>query len=151
MPTSQTAVKNFLAQKTLAVVGLSRSGDAFSNMVYKDLKSKGYRLFAVNPNAESIQGEKCYPNLSALPEKVGGVLLFTQPAVTEQVVKDAAAAGIRNIWIQQGAESAGALQFCEQNQLAAVSGHCIMMFAEPVAFLHRPHRWILGLLGKLPR
>ena len=149
--TSKQAVKNFLAQRTVALVGLSRSGQSFSNMVYKDLKTKGYRLFAINPNAETIESEKCYPSVTALPEKVESAVFFTPPAETEKAVRDAIAAGVRHLWLQQGAESAGALRACQEGNVNVVSGECIMMFSEPVAFMHQPHRWIWGLLGKLPR
>ncbi len=148
---SQQAVKDFLAQRTLALVGLSRSGQAFSNSVYTDLKAKGYRLFPVNPNAESIGGEKCYPSVAALPEKVGGAIFFTPSMETEKAVREAVAAGVKHIWLQQGAESSAAIRVCQENNVSYISGECIMMFAEPVAFLHKPHRWLWGLMGKLPR
>jgi len=74
-----------------------------------------------------------------------------KPAQAEQVVRDAAAAGIRRVWLQQGAESATAIRFCEEHGISAVHGECILMFAEPAAFSHRAHRWVWKLLGKLPR
>ena len=74
-----------------------------------------------------------------------------KPAQTQQVVRDAAAAGIRRVWLQQGAESAAAIRFCEENGISTVHGECILMFAEPAAFYHRAHRWVWKLLGKLPR
>jgi hypothetical protein len=144
-------IEGFLAQKSIAVAGVSRDPRSFSATTFKELAGRGYRLFAVNPNAESIHGEKCYPSLSRLPEKVGGVLLFTPPAVTETVVKEAAAAGIGRIWIQQGAQSPAALDFCREKNLAAVSGQCIMMYAEPVTSIHGFHRWVKKLFGGLPR
>ena len=143
-------VQDFIAQKTLAVAGISRNPQSFSARAFAELKTKGYRLFPVNPNADSIAGEKCYPNVGALPEKPGGVLVFTPPAETEKVVREAAAAGIARIWIQQGAQSEAALRFCREKNLAAVSRQCILMFAEPVASIHRVHRWLWKILGKLP-
>jgi predicted CoA-binding protein len=144
-------VQGFVAEKTLAVAGLSRNAQSFSARTHEELKKKGYRLFPVNPNAESIGGEKCYPSVAALPEKVGGVLLFTPPSQTEKVVREAAAAGIRRIWIQQGAQSDAAVEFCRQKGLEAVSGQCILMFAEPVASFHGVHKWFKGLFGRLPK
>ena len=73
--TSKAAVTDFLAQTTLAVVGASRDPNKFGNKVYKDLVAKGYRTFPVNPNADSIDGQRCYHHLKALPEAVGGVVL----------------------------------------------------------------------------
>jgi predicted CoA-binding protein len=88
--------------------------------------------------------------LSVLPEPVGGVLIVVPPAETEKVVRDAAQVGIRRVWMQQGAESETAIRFCEENGISAVHGECILMFAQPAGF-HRLHRWVWGLLGKLPR
>ncbi len=147
--TSKAAVEDFLAQKTLAVVGVSREGGKFGNMARKELDAKGYQVFPVHPHVDAIDGERCYPSLSALPEAVGGVLIVVPPQETEKVVRDVAAAGIRRVWMQQGAESQAAIQFCEEQGISAIHGECIMMFAEPASF-HRLHRWIWGLLGKLP-
>jgi predicted CoA-binding protein len=143
-------VDDFLAQKTMAVVGVSRGGKKFGNAVLKDLKAKGYRTFPINPHAESIEGERCYPNLAALPERPDGVVTIVPPASTEKVVKQAKAAGIKRIWLQQGSESEAAIRFCRDNGMAVIDGECILMFAEPAAFYHRFHRWVWKLLGRLP-
>lgn len=148
---SRAAVEEFIAQRTLAVVGVSRKGRKFGNLAYRELKTKGFRLFPVNPNAEIIEGDRCYPSLSALPEQVDGVLIVVPPAETGRVVRDAAAAGIRRVWMQQGAESPEAIRFCRENGISVVHGECILMFAEPAALYHRAHRWVWGLLGRLPR
>jgi predicted CoA-binding protein len=149
--TTKAAVKDFLDQRTLAVVGVSRGGKKFGNTAYKELKAKGYQVFPVNPHVDAIDGDRCYSSLSALPEPVGGVLIVVPPRETEQVVRDAAAAGIRRVWMQQGAESQAAIQFCEEQGISAIHGECILMFAEPAAFYHRLHRWVWRLLGKLPQ
>ncbi len=144
-------IQGFVAEKTLAVVGLSRDEKSFSAAAFKDLRTKGYKLYPVNPNATTVLGEKCYPNVAALPGKVGGVLIFTSPEHTEKVVREAVAAGIRRVWIQQGAQSPAALRFCEDNKLPSVSKQCILMFAEPVASFHAFHRWVKKLFGGIPR
>ena len=100
--TSKSTVDDFLAQRTLAVVGVSRDPKAFANGAYKELKEKGYRLLPVNPHMETFDGERCYPNLKALPEPPGGALIMVAPAQAEGVVQDAAAAGIKRVWMQQG-------------------------------------------------
>jgi predicted CoA-binding protein len=148
---SRQDIEGFLAQKVLAVAGVSRNPQSFSANTFKELAKKGYKVFPVNPNAETIHGEKCYPSLARLPEKVGGVLVFTPPKATEKVVREAAAAGISRVWIQQGAQSPEALAFCREKKLAAVSGQCILMFAEPVASIHGFHRWVKRLFGGLPK
>ena len=144
-------IEEFIKQKTIAIVGMSRAARSFSANAARELKTKGYRIFPVNPNVNEIQGEKCYPSLTALPEKVGGVLFLTPPAATENAVREAAEAGVAHFWIQQGAESAGAINICKEKGLSAVTGHCILMFAEPVGNFHRIHRFFKGLLGGLPK
>ncbi len=149
--TTRKAVDDFLAQKTLAVVGVSRAGNKFSNSAFRELKGKGYRVIPVNPGADSIDGERCYRRLTEIAPPPDGALIITPPAHTEAVVRDAAAAGIQRLWIQQGAESQSALELAESGRMSVVSGECIMMFAEPAAFYHRMHRWVWKLLGRLPR
>jgi hypothetical protein len=150
MRTSQVVVYDFLAQRSLAIVGVSRSGKKFGNTIYKTLKERGYRLYPVHPQAETVEGDPCYRSLGVLPEKVGGVVVCVPPYQTEQVVHDAFAAGIERVWMQQGAESYAAIRYCEKNGISAVHGHCILMFAEPVASFHRVHRWVWKLFGKYP-
>jgi predicted CoA-binding protein len=147
---TQEDVRGFLAQKTLALVGLSRDPKSFSSQVFQDLKAKGFEVLAVNPNVPEIRGTKCYPNLTALPRKVGGAVFFTPPTETEKVIKEAAGLGIKHLWIQQGAESDAAIQFCKDKNLAAISGQCLLMFAEPAGF-HGVHRWFKRLFGGTPK
>jgi uncharacterized protein len=147
---SRSAIRDFLAQKNLAVVGASRQGKKFGNAAYRGLRAKGYRLFPVHPSASEIEGDRSYSSFEALPEPVGGVLIVLPPPETERMVREAARAGIRRIWMQQGAESPGAIRFCAENDIEAVHGQCILMFAEPVRSIHRIHRWIWRALGKLP-
>ncbi len=148
--TTRAAVEDFVSQRTLAVVGVSSSGKKFGNAACRDFRAKGYRMIPVHPIAESIDGERCYASLSELPEPVGGVLIVVPPAETEKVVREAAEAGIRRIWMQQGAQSAAAIQFCEDQGLSVVHNECILMFAEPVRGGHRLHRFVWRVLGKLP-
>ena len=148
--TSKSLIETFLSQRTLALVGMSRKHGKFGNAVYKELTAKGYSVYPVHPEVKEIQGISCYPNLQGLPETVGGVVIVVPPAQTEKVVCDVLQAGIPRVWMQQGSESPAAVRYCEENGIQVVQGECILMFAEPVAFFHRIHRWIWGILGKLP-
>ena len=149
--TTKKDVSEFLSQKTLAVVGVSRSREKFSNGVYRELKAKGYRVFPVNPNAEMVEGDACYPNLGALPEPVGGAVVIVPRDEVEKVVKDAARAGIHRVWIQQQSETRAAIEFCEANGIRVIYNECGMMFSEPAAFFHKMHRFVWGVAGKLPK
>jgi uncharacterized protein len=149
--TSKDQIKEFLAQRTVALVGLSRSGHAFSNNVYQELKARGYQVYPVNPNAATIEGEPCYPSLSQLPGPVASALFFTPPAETEKAVSAAVAAGIKHLWLQQGAETAEAIRAGQAPSINLVAGECIFMFLPPVALPHKLHGWIKGALGQMPR
>lgn len=85
--TTKAAVRDFLDQRTLAVVGVSRQGKKFGNAAYNELKAKGYQVYPVHPHADTLEGDRCYPSLSALPEPVGGALIVVPPHETEKVVK----------------------------------------------------------------
>lgn len=115
--TDQNAVDSFLKQRTLAVVGVSKDRKKYGNIVYRNLKDKGYQVFPVNPGIDRVEGEPCYPSLKELPEKVGGAVLVVPPAVTEQVVKEAYEAGIKHVWMQPGAESKGAVEYCRKTHV----------------------------------
>jgi predicted CoA-binding protein len=144
-------IQDFVSQKTIAMAGLSRDENAFSSSVRKELEIKGYRILPINPNAASIGGEACYPSLSALPQRADAVLVVTPPAESEKIVREAAALGIRRVWLQQGSVSEAAIAACAEHGLSSVSGKCIMMFAEPVGSFHAVHRWFAKVFGRLPK
>jgi predicted CoA-binding protein len=148
---TQSTIDALLAQKTLAVVGVSRNEKKFGHLIFLRLKELGYQVIPVNPQADTIGGERCYPSLAALPEPVGGAIILTPPAETERVVREAQAAGISRLWLQQQADSPAAIRYCEEQQLEAVYGHCLLMYLQPHKFPHSFHRWIWTVLGKMPK
>jgi hypothetical protein len=148
---TKAMIDDFISQPSLAIVGVSRKGNKFGNNAFKELKAKGYKLYLVHPSAEIIEGQQSYPNFKALPQAVGGVLVVVPPVQAEKVVREAHEAGIKRVWLQQGAESQAAIQYGEQNGMSVVYGKCILMFAQPMRFFHKPHRWVMGVLGKLPK
>ena len=149
--TKKETIESFLGEKQLAVVGVSRSGKKFGNAIYTELKSKGYTVYPVNPNAERIGDDVCYPNIAAIPEAVGGIIAVVPPAATAAVVVQAAEAGVRKIWMQRGAESKEAIAACDERNLEVVHGECIFMFAEPVSSIHKVHRFFKKLFGGMPK
>ena len=149
--TTKAAIEGFFSQPVLAVVGASRNPQKFGNWAYKELKTRGCRVLAINPNAQTIEGDPCYPSLAALPEKVGGLLITTQPAASEQLVREAAGLGISQIWLQQGSESPAALQFCQEHGMNVVVGECILMYHPNAAFPHRIHKFFKETFGGKPK
>jgi len=148
---SKKTVEEFLFQKKIAVVGVSRKKTKFGNAIYKELKQKGYDVFPINSHITTFDRDACYPDLLSLPEKVDAVIINVPPAQAEKVVREAKEAGINKVWLQQGSQSDAAVKFCEENGIDCVSNECILMFAQPSAFMHRAHKWVWGVLGKLPQ
>ena len=148
--TSKALVANFVDHKSIAIVGVSRNPRKFGNMAYHELKARGYRVFPINRTLDRIDDHVCYSNLKSLPEKVDGVLIVVPPKETEQVVREADAAGIKRVWMQQGSESNAAVDYCHQHGIDEVHGECILMFAEPVKSYHKFHRACMWLFRKLP-
>lgn len=148
--TQQSIVSAFLSEKTVALAGVSRSGKKFGNTVLKELTGKGYEVLIVHPEAQEIEGQSCYASLSDLPDSVNGLVLVVPPRQTEILVKEAHAAGIKTVWMQQGSSSPDAVKYCEENGIEVISGECILMFAHPHG-LHKFHHWLWGVLGKLPK
>lgn len=148
--TSKKLVEEFLAQRKIAVVGVSRKKTKFGNAIYRELKQKGYTVFPINPNMTAFENDICYPNLLSVPDKVDAVVLNIPPMQTIKVLREADKAGIRKVWLQQGSQSEDAIKYCEENEIECVINECILMFAQPSAFIHRAHKWVWGVLGKLP-
>ena len=148
-------IADFLAQKQIAVVGVSRTGNDFSNAIYRKLRDTGYQVYAVNPNADEVDGEICYRHLSAIPQKIDGVMITTAAAITEQIVRECADLGIKRVWMHrsfgEGSYSAEAEAFCEAQNITVIPAGCPMMFCEPVDFGHKCIRWFMRITGGLPK
>ncbi len=147
MKNTKAAIDAFLQQKTIAVVGASRNKDKFGTAIYRDLKQRGYKVFAVNPNADMVEGDRCYAGLGALPAKADAVIIVIPPADTIPVIEEAARLGIQHVWLQQGASSAAGEVRAKELGLSLVSGACIFMYLEPMESIHKFHRFFDKLFG----
>ena len=151
-----TAVSEFLALKRVAVVGVSRSSDQPANLIYRRLKESGQRqVFAVNPNAGMVEGDRCYPDVAAIPGGVEGAVIVTTPQAASSVIDDCARAGVGHVWLHRsfgaGSVSQEALQRCRERGLKAIPGMCPMMFLEPVDVGHKCMRFVIRAIGQSPR
>ena len=155
MPTLKEKVDDFLAQEKIAVAGVSRQSQEAANLIYRKLRDSGYQVFAINPKADTVEGDTCYPNLKALPEAVDGVVIGTRPDVADQIVAECAEIGVSRVWMHrsfgQGSVSDSATHFCREHNISVIPGGCPMMFCQPVDFGHKCMRWMLGLTGGLPK
>ena len=155
MPRLDPRVEDFLAQKRIAVAGVSRDANQAANAVYKKLRGAGYQVFALNPNAAEVEADACYPDLKALPEKVDGIVISTPLEAADQIVRQCAEAGVSRVWLHRsfgtGSVSPAAVKFCEENNISVIAGGCPMMFCKPVDFGHTCMRWMLRVTGGLPK
>ncbi len=149
------AAAAFLAEKRFAVAGVSRAGNAPANIIFKKLKDSGREVYALNPNAESVEGERCYGSLADLPQPADAVLIATHPDQAIDIAQQCRAAGIRRVWfhrsIDPGSFSSEAAALCEGYGATVIPGGCPMMHLEPIDVAHRCMRAVLSMTGALPK
>jgi len=155
MKTKTTATLNeiqqFLAPKKLAVAGASRNPKKFGGTVIKDLKERGFELFPVNPNAEEIQGLKCFKTISDLPADVKHLLILTPKEKTLKTVNLAVQNKMKMVWIQQMSETPEAITVLKNSGIPFIQKKCIYMFADPVKGPHNFHRFLVKVFGRYPK
>ena len=121
-------IEAFFESSSFAVVGASNDPSKYGHKVLESYRQHGFKAYPVNPREEQIQGLRCYASLAALTEPVGSVSVITPPAVTEKIVEEVATAGIRNLWLQPGAESPEAIATAEALGLSVIhSGPCVLV------------------------
>ncbi len=122
------AIQAFLASGAFAVVGASTDRSKYGNKVLRCYQQHGRKVYPVNPKAPEVEGLKAYPSLAALPEKVPAISVITPPPATEQVVREAHAAGVKHGWMQPGAESDAAVRAAEELGMNVIAGGpCVLV------------------------
>jgi uncharacterized protein len=150
------AAAEFLANRRVAVTGVSRiPRDHGSNIVYKRLRERGYEVFAVNPNADEVEGEVCYHDLKSIPGGVDAVVIGTRPETAEDTMRECAELGITHVWMHRafgsGSVSEAAADYGRQHGITVIAGGCPLMFAPTSDPGHRAMRFICTLTGSVPR
>ena len=153
-----TMVQDFLAQKKVAVVGVSDKRDTGCNISYKNFKGNGYQVYAVNPRISTYEGAPCYPDLKSIPEKPDAVFILASPKVTEQIVGQCVELGIKHVWMHcmMGTKpglasgitsvSQSAVEMCKANGIAVIPGACPNQFLKP-DFGHAMMRGMWRMFG----
>ena len=153
-----TLVQDFLAQKKIAVVGVSDKRDTGCNLAYTKFKESGYQVYAVNPRINTFHGDPCYADLNSIPEKVDAVFILASPKVTDEIVQQCADLGVKHVWmhclmgtkagLQPGASSVSlsAVEMCKANGIAVIPGACPNQFLKP-DFGHVMMRGMWRLFG----
>ncbi|MEK7406827.1 MAG: CoA-binding protein [Acidobacteriota bacterium] len=147
-------IDEFLAQKRIAVVGVSRRPSDFNRKLFDEFRRRGYDAVPVNPQAKEIDGQPCFARVQDISPPVDAALLMTPARVTEQMVRDCAAAGISRVWmyraVGRGAVSQAAVDYCQAHGIQVIAGRCPFMFFPGTAFFHRLHGVFLKLTGGYP-
>jgi len=131
-----TLVQDFLAQKRIAVVGVSDKRETGCNLSYRKFKAAGYTVSAVNPRISTFDGDPCYPDLKSIPEKPEAVFILTNPKVSEEIVRQCVELGIKHVWMHcmlgtkpglaasMTSVSPEAVRLCQENGIAVIPGAC---------------------------
>ncbi len=148
-------VAEFLKGKRFAVAGVSRHAGQAANAVFKKLVGSGHTVFPVNPNAERVEGVRCYRDLGSLPDQVDGVVVATHPNDALDIVRQCAQRGVKRVWFRrsfgQGSVSEAAVREGATLGIECIVGGCPLMFCEPVDVGHKCMRWWLQRRGRVPR
>ena len=152
--TIKEAASRFLAQKRIAVTGVSRRAkDHGSNTVFKRLRDRGYDVFAVNPNADTVEGARCYHDLKSIPGGVNAVVIATAPDKADGTMRECVELGIKHVWMHrsygQGSVSATAAAYGRAHGITVIDGGCPLMFDPTADFGHKVMRMVLA--SRLPK
>lgn len=148
---NQEKAKSFIADKHIAVIGVSSKGKGFGVTIFKHLLDRHFNVSAVNPNGGNINGRTIFKSLKEINTIVDTIITVVPPSETEKVVKEAHEIGINKVWMQLGSVSDAAVKFCEQNGMDVIHNQCIIMFTEPIGFIHKFHKWIWKTTGQISK
>jgi len=148
--------QEFLSHKRIAVTGVSRTpADHGANVVYKRLRDRGYEVFAINPNADEVEGDTCYHDLKSVPGGVEAVVVGTRPEHAEDTMRECVDLGIGLVWMHRlfgsGSVSTTAAEHGRQHGVTVIDGGCPLMFPPTSDGAHRVMRWLCEASGNLPR
>ncbi len=148
-------ISEFLRQKKIAIVGVSRDERDFSRTVFREFSERGYDVVPVNPQSGAIDDAQFVSNIKDVSPAPDVVVIMTPPAATAQIVRECAEAGISRIWLHRsigaGSVSDEALEFCAEHDIRVVAGYCPLMFLSEAGFVHRVHGFFLKLARAYPR
>lgn len=150
------AASEFLGNRRIAVTGVSRDpGGHGANVVYRRLRDRGYDVFAINPNADRVEGDPCYHDLKSVPDGVDAVVIGTRPETAEETMRQCADLGIRFVWMHRGpgpgSVSEAAAAYGREHAINVIDGGCPLMFGPTADFGHRCMKSVLTLTGAVPR
>lgn len=143
-------IEEFLGSEPIAMAGVSRNPKKFGFAAFRELKEKGMNIIPVNPHAEEIHGSKVYHDIKSLPDDVRGLIVMTGRDQTAGVIREAREKGIKQIWVQQMADSKEALKELEGSGVNFITKECILMHYKPHS-IHKFHRALRKFFGGFPK
>ncbi|MBC7231782.1 MAG: CoA-binding protein [Chloroflexi bacterium] len=120
-------IQEFTNERVWAVVGASTDPNKYGYKIFRTLREAGYTVYGVNPRGGYLEGQQLYRSLAELPEQPAVVDIVVPPKATEEIVQQCAALGINRVWMQPGAESEAAIEFCRKHGIRVVHGACAMI------------------------
>jgi predicted CoA-binding protein len=141
--------KDFWSGKNYAVVGISDKRGKFGNVVFKELKKRGYEVFPVNQGLNLYEDQMCYNSLSEISESLDGVVIITSPEGAKKAIRECINLGTKKVWLYPGSKCDEAVKLAEENDIELIRRTCPLLYLEPVKFPHSLHRWIAKVFGKL--
>ena len=152
---TKAAINNFLAAKRIAIIGPSRSRIKYSRMLFRELLEHGYDVIPVNPNAEEIEGIRCFKKIGDITPAPERAVIILPEVLTEQAVLDCADAGVKDVWLHRhvagGVSDTRTISRAEEKGVNLITGYCMFMFLPKAPLFHRFHGGLLKIIGRYPK
>ena len=156
MQKTKDAAEAFLAHRRIAVTGVSRTPENHGgNIVYQRLRQRGYEVFAVNPNADEVEGDPCFHDLKSIPDGVDAVVIATRPEIAEGSMRECVELGVTEVWMHRsfggGSVSDVATEYGRAHGVTVIDGGCPLMFGPTADGGHKVMRFMCTLAGTVPK
>ena len=152
---TRKTIDDFFAIKRMAMIGVSRDKNSYSRRLMADMQAKGYEVLAVNPNTESVDGQKCYKSVADISPLPEAAIMLLPPDKTEAAMAECAKAGVKKVWmhnhIMAGVQNTRAIYEAEKGGISLITGFCPFMFLPGTAFFHKMHGAVIKLFGQYPK
>lgn len=149
--TKKESINQFFAPKKIAIAGASKNTKKFGYALFNELRQKGFDVCPINPTTDAIDGIPCFKSVKEIPVGYEKLIVVTPKIETDEIIRQAAEKGIKHIWVQQMSNTTETSKIAKDLGIDLIDNECIFMFADPVASVHKFHRFIWKVFGKLPK
>lgn len=152
--TTYKQIEDFLVQKKIAMIGVSRNEKNYTRSLFKELLKRGYEAVPVNPNISEIEGRQCYTRLEEISPIPDAALIFTTSVPLDNLITECVQSGVKHIWVYNGRDKGRLMEhleeYCRSNNVSFISGFCPFMFLSEGGFIHKFHGFVSRLTGNYP-